>query len=220
MSQEAAPDPHWPREAIGAILHELREYLRAAWAVARAPARFSAGWARGEVRALNPLACILNALAIAGPWRAFWARLLHIEYAAPLWVDLGKPFLPAIGLTFFGGGVHLFLRLFADRGRIRPLRTSLGITLFVNAGPMTMLGLVSRPLAEAAIAGRAGLVGQLGSFVAVIIFGVYLSIALAAAHGVPRKRVAVGVVLVLLTWMAIWVAFTRLVPGIVKALVT
>jgi hypothetical protein len=212
-----APDPHWPREAVGAILHELRGYARAAWAMARAPARFSAGWARGEVRALNPLACILNALAISGPWRALWVRLLHIDVVAPLWVDVAKPLLPAVGLTFLGGGAHLILRLF---GRVRPLRTTLGITLYVNAGPMTALGFVSRPLAEAALVGRVSAFGQLASVVALVVFAVYLVVGLAAAHGVRRRRVVVAVIVIIASWMAVWIAITRLMPGLVKAMLT
>lgn len=209
-------DPNWPRIAVAALAREVVEYLRTVAEVARAPSRFAAAWASGEREALNPLACLLNALAVLGPWHVLWAGLLDIDEHTPMWIQLAKPALPVLGACFLAGGAHLVLWLGGTR---RPLRTTLGVTLFVQSGPVTVLSLAFRPLSDLMMLGRATVIASLASFAVVIVFCVYLVAGLSGALHTTRRRAAFAVISIFVTWMAFWMVLNKLAPHLVRGLI-
>jgi hypothetical protein len=211
-------DPDWLRQAALAFWHEIRAFLAAAWSCARAPTTFSRRWADGELEALNPLACLLNSLALRGPWHVLWIHLLGVPNDMPFWIELGKPILPVLSLLFYGCGVHGLLRL---TGKRRPLRTSLGVTMFVNAGPMTALALPVIPLNEAMLAGNSiGLAMSMANVVVLAVFALYLTVSLAAVHRVRRGWIVLAFVLVFVLWGALWFVLAQLMPAAIRPLLS
>src|SRR5437868_15431920 len=70
----AAPpaEPAWISEAFRNVLGELRLYFATVWAFTVRPQASAEAWAGGTFKALNPIAYLVNGLAIIGPWRFLW----------------------------------------------------------------------------------------------------------------------------------------------------
>ncbi|MCU1281841.1 MAG: hypothetical protein JWM53_5387 [bacterium] len=201
------PDPQWFREAVGAIAHEIFAWLRALAAVTRAPRRFVADWADGRTRPLNPLAFALNGLALAGPVTAIAVHVIDIgDDDFPLWLLLVKPAIPWLYNLLFLVPVHLLLRLFGAR---RKLRTTFGAAFYAG-GPIVIVRLLFLPLhllavtpryfADVRVALATGVVG-------IIEFGVFLyfmTAALAGAHKLRGWRAFVSIALPFLVSIVVW----------------
>src|SRR3954471_20620249 len=138
------PDPSWTTDAARAVGHEVAAYARTVGTIARHPARFAADWSDGRVRALNPLAFLLNALAVLGPWRAAWAHVVDPNRpSTPLWFELMKPAFPVILNVCITSVMHALLLIFGAR---RPLRSSCAMAMSVSGGPGAVLNLLLAPL--------------------------------------------------------------------------
>src|SRR5438309_5709466 len=129
-------DPQWIRGALRAIAHEWGDYGRGAGSATVAPARFAREWADGERDALNPFACIANALALVTVSEVLWRYIAHGGGDMPPWFDLLRPALQLFNSAVTVSLFHFPLVLLGGR---RPWRTSFGIALFVASGPMVPL---------------------------------------------------------------------------------
>jgi hypothetical protein len=204
------PDPPWLRDAARAVGRELAAFAATLWAIVSSPARFADDWAAGRRRALNPLAFMLNALAVIGPWRALWARLVDPNPpTTPLWFEAAKPILPVVMNVTVTALFHLLLRPLGAR---RPLRSSLAMALYVSGGPLAILNFLVAPLVlygylhrdNPAIAAPMAL----ANLALLVFFFVYLVVMQASLHRVARWRAAVAA---LLAWTAfgvgsVWVS--------------
>lgn len=195
------PDPPWLRDAARAVGREVAAFARTLWAIATSPARFADQWVSGQRRALNPLAFLLNALAVLGPWRALWARLVDPNPpTTPLWFELGKPIFPVIINVTVTALFHLILKPLGTR---RPLRSSLAMAMYVSGGPLAILNFLLAPLMLYGFIHRENLTIVMTSAVAnlglLAAFIVYLIATQASLHRLPRWRVTIAV---LLAWTA------------------
>lgn len=195
------PDPPWLRDAVRAVGHEVAAFARTLWAIVSSPARFADDWAAGRRHALNPLAFLLNALAVLGPWRALWARLLDPNApATPLWWELAKPIYPIAVNVSVTALFHLLLRPLGAR---RPLRSSLAIGMYVTGGPSSIMNILIGPLMLYGFIHRENVAVTLSMSLAnLAMLGVFIGysiVAQAGLHRVSRWRVAVAV---LLAWTA------------------
>jgi hypothetical protein len=202
---EAAPpteNPDWPREAARALAHETLGYLRVVWQTLAQPRRFYAEWADGTRRALNPLAVTLNSVAVVGIWRVVWQRLDGVTLPdAPWWLELIKPAITTASHCLYGVLVHGAMRLLGAR---RPLRTTLGATLYCSAGPLTLISIGFTPLTLLMTAHRAQLergkltpvdvVTTLLGFVLWMVSWVLTAMALGSAQRQRAWRVTIAVV--------------------------
>ncbi|MGZ3440197.1 MAG: hypothetical protein ACXVDD_11810 [Polyangia bacterium] len=199
------PEPQWPKEALGAIVHEIVGWLRALWAVARTPRRFVADWAEGRTRPLNPLAYSLNGLAVAGPITAIIVHLLHIDDdALPLWAQLLKPVFPWAYNLIWLVPVHYGLRLF---GSTRKLRTSVGASFYAG-GPVHLARLLVVPLQLDQMAHphdfRLAIYSGIGGLVTMILFCFYMTATMAGAHRLRAGRTALVVIVVFVISASFW----------------
>ena len=189
------PDPRWPREAAGAIAHELLGWLRALGGVLAAPRRFCAAWAEGEVRPLNPLAYSLNTLALAGPAMALMVHLAGVQDdVLPLWAQLAKPILPWIYSLVWLLPKHLCLRALGGRRR---LRTTIGAAFYAD-GPIHLVRIFTAPVQLQQLLhphdlhlAAASTVSALAMF---IVYAIYMSAAMAGTHRIATWRAALVVV--------------------------
>jgi hypothetical protein len=203
------PDPPWLRDAVRAVGHELAAFGATLSAIVASPARFADDWGAGRRRALNPLAFLLNALAVVGPWRALCARLLDPNPpTTPLWLEVGKPILPVAVNISVTALFHLLLKPLGGR---RPLRSSLAMAMYVSGGPLSILNFLISPLViygflhrdhvTVAMTSAAANLALLGLF-----FG-YLIVTQASLHRLPRCRVAIAVII---SWMSFAILSARL----------
>lgn len=215
------PDPHWLRDAARAVAHELRAYFATLFAIATAPRRFATEWAEGRRQALNPLAFQLNALAVLGPWRAVWARLVDPNPpTTPLWFELLKPTLPVIGNAVGVTIIHALVRLFGGK---RPLRSSVAMALYISGGPTAVVGFVIAPLVlygwlhPMTPVALGSAVGNLTLMALLLVYTVKM---LSALHGLPSWRVVIGVVV---GWMLVgtfWATVSRVHPEMLRSMLS
>ncbi len=219
------PDPPWMREAAGAIAHEILGWLRALLDVTRAPRRFCAAWADGQIRPLNPLAYALNTLAVVGPASALLTHLIGIEDdVLPLWVQLLKPLIPWIYSLLWLVPVHLGLRAL---GSTRRLSTTIGASFYAG-GPPQFLSLFYVPMQLWQMAHPKDLRFALASFVSGVVMMVllcgYATAAQAGAHKMRPRRAAVVViglfVVSALFWAWVEVRTGELGLRVVRVLIT
>jgi hypothetical protein len=190
------PDPPWMRDAARAVGHELSTFAATLWAIVSSPARFAADWAAGQRHALNPLAFLLNALAVIGPWRALWARLVDPNPpTTPLWFELAKPAMPIVMNVSVTAIFHLLLKPLGGR---RPLRSSLAMAMYVSGGPLAIMNFLVAPIVLYGFIHRTNVVIALILAVAnlalLALFFVYLIAMQASLHKLPRWRVTLAVV--------------------------
>jgi len=202
-----ANDPPWIRDAARAVGREIAGYFATVRAFTRAPASFAVAWSSGEMRALNPLAFVLNALAVLGPWRALWARLFDPNpKSTPIWFDLLKPAAPIAVNVMVTSLFHVFVRVL---GTQRPMRSSLAVALYVSGGPLAVLNFLLGPIVLYGFVHRlsraVALWSALANFALLVVFLVYLVAAQAALHRMARWRITIAV---LVAWIALGVGST------------
>jgi hypothetical protein len=202
------PEPQWPREAFGAIWHEIVGWLRALIAVTAAPRRFVADWADGRTRPLNPLAFALNGLAVAGPITAIIVHFMHLDDdVLPLWAQLLKPVFPWAYNILWLVPVHYALRFLGSR---RTLRTTVGASFYAG-GPLHLARLFVVPLQLKQMANphdfRLALESGVGGLVIMILFCWYMTATMAGAHKLRTWRAAVVVIIVFMISAGFWAWF-------------
>jgi hypothetical protein len=175
------PDPNWPRQALRGFLHEWASYARAAVAVTIAPVRSMGAWADGERELLNPLVCLLNAIAIITVADVLVRVVRHVGDDSPPWWDLLEPALRLFNTAVVASLLHLPLKLLGARRR---WRTTFGAALYVSAGPMVPLYIVANALLGKAPPRGTPAPPSLLAFAVVMtaVFTVYLIAAAAGAH--------------------------------------
>jgi len=198
------PDPSWPRDAARAVGHEIAAYARAVGQIARSPKRFAVEWSAGRLQALNPLAFLLNALAVLAPWRAIWARVLDPNAPTmPLWLELSKPAYPVVLNVVLTSLAHGLMRLLGGK---RPLRSSVAMALYVSGGPLAILNFVFAPISLYGFLHRFDesftAFGLSANLTLLVCFFGYLIVMEAALHGISRWRVAVALLTAQATWFA------------------
>jgi hypothetical protein len=215
------PDPHWIGNAARAVGREIGAYVATAWTVIRAPRRFATEWSNGTRVALNPLAFLLNALAVLGPWRALWARLLDPNPpTTPLWFELGKPVLPVVGNVLGMAVCHALVRLFGGQ---RPLRTSLAMAFYISGGPLFVLAFLAAPPSLYAFLHRESMVGFVSAFanlIVFVVFIVYTVITLRAVHRLSRWRVVVAVLVAWILYGGFWAWLSFVRPELVRSMMS
>jgi hypothetical protein len=199
------PDPQWPREAWRGLVHEWRDYGRVVLAVTREPRRFMHEWADGRRAALNPLACMLNLIALITVMSVAVHQIAHVSDDETPWHDLLKPIIRLVFSSALASTIHVPLRFL---GAQRPWRTTLAAVLYVTAGPLLPLYLVRSVLFQKIVTG-----GTTFAVFAIAIWSVlviYLVLALSSAHGVPWWRVLLAFVIGMGVAIVIAIAFTTL----------
>jgi hypothetical protein len=213
------PDPPWLRDAARAVGHEVAGYFATALTIARAPSQFAANWGEGRVRALNPLAFMLNALAVLGPWRALWARLLDPNPpTTPLWFEMAKPVLPVVINVSVTALFHALVRAM---GSSRPLRSSLALALYTTGGPLALVNFLAAPVMLAGYLHHTPLVFALwmvANLVALAVFFVYLVAMETALHRLGRWRVTLAALVSWTCWavLSAWLNFHH--PELIRSL--
>jgi hypothetical protein len=143
-------DPNWPTQGWQTITSDISGYISLIWHATISPRRFYSEWADGKRDVLNPLAATLNAIAVLGV--AAMARRAVFPsdaQAEPWWFDFIRPVALVCYLCVWGILCHGLLWLLGAR---RPLRTTVGATLYCFSGPLTLARLVFTPLFAFAIA--------------------------------------------------------------------
>jgi hypothetical protein len=198
----------WPREAARAVAHDVGAFLQTARAVLVEPTRFAAEWTASARSGLNPLAFVLNAGAVIGPWRVLWARLLDPNApSVSLGWQVAHAVMPLL-LSFVTVTMcHALLKLLGTRA---PLRSTAAVALFVTGGPIAlgnlplvpvMIYVHAHPSDDARLA-LAPIV--LPILVAMMVYEMKM---LRAVHGLPRGRIMLAVVV---TFLAVVGGFTWL----------
>src|SRR5207245_10400764 len=118
----AAGEPNWIADGARQVRDEIALFLVTLRDFTLRPGRFAAEWADGSRRALNPIAFLLNSLAVVFPYSLIWKHVLGRTTAeAPFWLDLVKPLVYVATNLLVATLCHAFLRL---GGRIRRVRSS------------------------------------------------------------------------------------------------
>jgi hypothetical protein len=212
------PDPHrdpqWLRDAWRGFVHEWLSYARTAWRVTRAPGQFMRAWADGDEAALNPLACIVNALAVAAAITAGRQLLFHSASNLPSWLELFAPALQIFNSALIASLMHFPLRLLGGR---RPWRTSMAATLFVTSGPLLPLyvarNLLMEPMSLTQPPANVAVLAAVG----LLIMGAmatYLVLTLSAAHRLPLWRALVALLIIGLFFALLIAALRALFPAL------
>ena len=180
----AVPEPLWVATTWEAAKDEVTSYLRTAWAFGVRPQATARAWAERRFRALNPLAYLLNSLAIIGPWRALWQRILHVPESS-FTADLTSATAPFVGVLAFGSLHHLLFRILGSK---RHVQSSWAMSIYTTGGLPTVLGLVVAPFALKA-QHAVWLPILLHQAVALVSL-VMQNAALAGLYGTSRRRAA------------------------------
>jgi hypothetical protein len=195
------PAQNWAQEAIESALDEARLYLSTTAAFARHPGIFSAEWAAGERRAMNPLGFFATSLAIIGALGQLDRLWPAPGAGAPSFVGdaleaLG-PYLHAVILALL---VHAMLRA---RRSGHPVLDSVAAALYA-AGVAEVAAALVVALIQVGFRKPIPEVGQspvgvaclaVAVIGAAIFFAVALVQSLAALHGMPRRWPAVALTL-------------------------
>lgn len=186
-------EPDWVSTTSRAIRREIRSYFHTAWAFGWRPRETARAWADGRFKALNPLAYLLNSLAIIGPWRALWQRILKLP-DLPLAQDIVLAAGPFIGVLAVGSFHHLLFRLLGSKRRIQ---SGWAIAIYSTGGFPTLLSLVSTPIAiRAAYLTTPALLRAnwhllaLSQVVGIVVL-LWQNAAVAGLYGTSRKRAAI-----------------------------
>jgi hypothetical protein len=213
------PDPSWPSDAARAVGHEMAGYAQTVWRIARAPARFAADWSDGKLAALNPLAFMLNALAVLGPWRALCGRLLDPNpVSPPIWFELLKPVWPVVANCVITALAHALMRPLGAR---RPLRSSVAMSLYVSGGPLAVVQFLTSPVSLYGYLHRfepLGMAATMSNFALLAVFFAYLIVLEAALHRLPRWRAAVAIFAAWAAWGALsgWMSIHH--PDVIRVI--
>lgn len=217
----ASREPEWVERSWQAARREVERYLRTAWAFARAPRATAHLWAEGRFAAQNPFAFLLNTVAIIGPWRALWQRILGLPEMS-LGYELMYAVAPFLGVVGTGSYLHvLFLLLGRSRRRIT---STWAISIYASGAVGVLCQVITTPFALISLNAktpeqmRAHLFAIVFAELAVVPLVIWQTLALAGLHGVRRRRAAFIQVIgtIVLTAMALGLAmeigaFIRLV---------
>jgi hypothetical protein len=201
-----AREHDWARESWVTLRDDVKGYLEILVAATISPFEFGRSWAQGR-RRMNPLAAVVNAIALLGVWGQLWGRICGRPDELPWWSDLVRPSLAVVGNVVWALGCHALLRALGARRRVA---VSVGAVLYGVAGPITVLSLLLNPLGVWAAAHKGLTPGVAGvflvGFAASTLLTVLLSLLLAGAHQpLPRWRVAVAVVVITLIQLVLTV---------------
>jgi hypothetical protein len=191
----------WAREAFDSALGEARLFLSTAWGFARHPGTFSAEWAAGERRAMNPLGFFASSLAIIG-------ALGQLDRIWPAPGD-DKPSFVGDALEAFGPYLHavvlalLVHALLRARGSRRPVLDSVAAALYAGGiaqvAASFLLALLQAGFRRhiSQVAGLPGTTPLIAVAIAgpAAFFAVTIVLALAALHGMPRRWPLLGFIL-------------------------
>jgi hypothetical protein len=212
MTSSAPPGgPDWVRETIAVTRDEIRRFAATAAGVCLQPRRFGAAWIDGTRRALNPLGFVATALGVSGAALAIVFAVIPNALDQGLLAQVAVAVLPYVYYALIGALAHPVLRLFGAR---RPLRATIGMTLFAGGGPGLLLTVSFIAIALGRVAAYGGFDAVHGfsqglpvaALVAIAIsinvlylyFVATLALGLAGAHGVGRIRAAGAVAVALL----------------------
>jgi hypothetical protein len=136
---EAVEDPRWISDGLHLWLDELRLFASTAWGLLRSPARFTAEWARGERKAMNPFGFLAATWSILFPVDYGLQRLMGWDTRANVsfWVEIARslrPYLFVLPATLIA---HVVFRLIGSRRRI-----SSTLAVFLYATAFSILGWV------------------------------------------------------------------------------
>ena len=131
----ADPTPFWISDSV--VYQRLTEYLRLTMRMTRSPGEFIETWSSGVEVLPNPLHFWLAAMAVytafynGGLWLLLGATVQDTFWGSLLRSLTQFAYVPALALF-----AHLFCRLGGGR---RPVRATVGATLFAAAGPSSLL---------------------------------------------------------------------------------
>lgn len=186
-------EPEWVERSWQAARREVERYGRTAWAFARAPRETAHLWAEGRFDAQNPLGFLLNTVAIIGPWRALWQRILGLPEMS-LGYELIYALAPFLGVVGTGSYLHvLFLLLGRSKRRIT---STWAISIYASGAVGVLCQLITAPCALIASNAktpeqmRAHLLAIVVSEVLIVPLVIWQTLALAGLHGLRRRRAA------------------------------
>jgi hypothetical protein len=202
------PEPQRLREAARGVAHEWMAYWRVARAMTREPRRFMQQWADGERAALNPLACLLNAVAVQALCGVAWQTLRHTpDSGLPPWLEVLTPAAAMLNWAIVASLIHFPLKLLAPTRR---WRTTLAAVMYVFAGPLLPFYIVR----DCYLAGKLKQPPPSIAYVGLVIGAVlttYLALALAGAHRTTWWRVVLAFVLGIVVLLLVGLALKRVI---------
>ena len=133
-------EPQWVERAWQGAKRELLRFLRTSWAFAAHPRESGRLWAEGRLDTLNPLAYLLNTVAVLGPWRALWQIFLHVQ--SPLWMEALWTLAPFLGVVLTSSFSHLLLSFAGGRRRIT---STWAISIYATGGLVSAFQLIATP---------------------------------------------------------------------------
>jgi hypothetical protein len=202
------PETRWLGDSLRATRDELALFAVTAAAVITRPARFAAAWARGDRRALNPLAFMATAAALVTVVATVASRLTPLgRPSSSLWGEALDSLGPYIYYVALGVVCHPLLRLWGSR---HPLTGSVAMSLYAGGGPGTLatlvdLGLflfIQRHFGKVNFSGREllspGVLG-VGVFAMVVRMASFVAFAraLAGLHGLKTRGPLVALLVAL-----------------------
>jgi hypothetical protein len=202
------PETRWLRDSLRATQDELALFAITAAAVTARPAQFGATWARGERRALNPLAFMATAAALVTVTVTLASRLAPLgRPSSSLWGEALDSLGPYVYYVALGLVCHPVLRLWGSR---HALAGSVAISLYAGGGPGTLatlvdLGLylfIQRHFGKVSFSGPELLspaVLSVGLFAMVVRVGSFVAFAraLAGLHGLKTRGPLVALLVAL-----------------------
>jgi hypothetical protein len=205
-------EPDWISETWQAVRNEIQLYFATAVAFAFRPRATAAAWSRREFRALNPMAYLLNSLAVIGPWRALCQYVMHIP-DFPLWLDVLQTTSPFLAVFISGGLHHLAFRLL---GSNRRYSSSVAISIYTTGGFPTLFTLLLMPFSlwsahlglsrsHTAHFDKGYWMGTAASFAVLIVIQSVQACALSGAHGTTRRRAFLALILSWLPFVMLFV---------------
>jgi hypothetical protein len=182
------PEPEWAGDAARSFAREWLAYARVAVAMTIRPRAFVRAWLAAPGDALNPIAASLQGIAILAAWAAACVQIFRPEINVPWWAEALFPVAQLLSAVLVGIALHLPLKLL---GAERQLPTTVAVLLYLTAGPMLLMRLVSTPIALAT--SRHSL--MYGSVASSILTIIYYVVCMAAAHRMSWWRVLLAILL-------------------------
>ena len=196
---QAPDDPDWVRQGTRAAWSEIGSWLQTLGAVFKDPVGFGRDFVSGQRHALNPVAFLLNSVAVAVPASQIWSHWVVDPWPeSGFWTELLIPLTSLLGNCFMAVLAHAVLRLLA---RPRLLRSTVAMALYASGGPTVGTGLVLLPLS---LLGAVGV--QVMGLIPLAVFLTYFALMLRGLHAARWPSIIGSVAVAFVIYNVVWAA--------------
>lgn len=190
---------NWLVEGFRHSLHTFALFFRTGAQFTRHPGRFARAWARGELRAFNPLAFMATGAGLTATVGLLVERIMHPGGGFSLVDFVVGEIDPYLRYLLLGALCHAFLRLL---GAWRPWYVTAGIALFAGGGPASAADILTQAItlavhgpaarAESSTSTLLTAVVAGGVLLANAVFLMALALGLAGVHRLRMWRIALS----------------------------